>query len=141
MNWRPYEPSTALSPRRWRVPNQSWRETSNFRLIVHGAHAFQRLANTAPPDYEPVYGLRMPIWFRKRVLARVAVGSDQDDPHRSARPNRLFIMLLLIHFFLLLARAVPVSKDGQPLKVINMGETALDEQIFEEYLAETALIR
>jgi hypothetical protein len=50
-------------------------------------------------------------------------------------------MLLLIHFFLLLARAVPVSKDGQPLKVINMGETALDEQIFEEYLAETALIR
>jgi hypothetical protein len=25
---------------------------------------------------------------------------------------------------------------GQPLKVIDMGETALDEQIFEEYLAE-----
>ena len=25
---------------------------------------------------------------------------------------------------------------GQPLQIIDMGETALDEQIFEEYLAE-----
>lgn len=25
---------------------------------------------------------------------------------------------------------------GQPLQAIDMGETALDEQIFEEYLAE-----
>jgi hypothetical protein len=28
------------------------------------------------------------------------------------------------------------SQHGQPLQVIDMGETALDEQIFEEYLAE-----
>ena len=28
------------------------------------------------------------------------------------------------------------SQHGQPLQVIDMGETALDEEIFEEYLAE-----
>ncbi len=28
------------------------------------------------------------------------------------------------------------SQHGQPMQILDMGETALDEQIFEEYLAE-----
>ncbi len=36
-------------------------ETSKFCLIVHCTHAFQRLAKTASPDYEPLYGRTIPI--------------------------------------------------------------------------------
>src|SRR6267154_5615197 len=69
---------------------------------------------------------RMPIWFRKRVLARVAVGVSlkqhslpaYDADYRVTKMTpivpriamRSFIVLLLIHLFLVIARAVPVSK-------------------------------
>jgi hypothetical protein len=33
----------------------------DFEFPSHRVHAFQRLAKTAPPDYEPVYGHAIPI--------------------------------------------------------------------------------
>jgi hypothetical protein len=57
-----------------------------------------------------------------------------DVESRSPPPDipRCVLCLVAIHA----APRLTYGQYGQPMQVIDMGETALDEQIFEEYLAE-----
>src|SRR6267154_4248004 len=169
MNWRPYGPLFDCAfyrlpyqlMRRWHVPNQSWRETSNFRLIVDGADAFQDSASRLEPVYRhtipilwvdtstvgitrlleaAVNNKRLPLaamWGNPNAylvqetcldsgggrgeyrttfsaiakrLSNVRRRVTKTTPIVPRTAMRSFIVLLLIHLFLVLARAVPVSK-------------------------------
>ena len=57
-----------------------------------------------------------------------------DEESRSPLPDIPMCVLLLVTIHV--AASLPYAQHGQPMQIIDMGETALDEQIFEEYLAE-----
>ena len=57
-----------------------------------------------------------------------------DAEFRSPPPDipRCLLLLVTIH----VVPRLTYGQHGQPMQIIDMGETALDEQTFEDYLAE-----
>jgi len=88
--YEPVHASIVLLPRQWHVPNQSWTVSSH-----HASRT--RVTPNHPASRSRCEVFRMPIWFRKCVLARPILSAlvfanvrrrvTKDDPHRSAHRN------------------------------------------------------
>jgi hypothetical protein len=59
-----------------------------------------------------------------------------DAEFRSPPPDIPRCVLLLVTIHVVPRLTLAYGQHGQPMQIIDMGETALDEQTFEEYLAE-----